>query len=279
MTPDRPCTAYFKVSENFTAKQLFDSFLCIGIAASAVRCLQRRPTGEVVATFSKAEQRDLFLQNSPLIQLRRYSTYLDNCDPLIYLTIYDAPYELPDSAIEHRLRPFCKVASRRCGKLNGYSDTFNGLRHYRVSLYPGKSIPRSTSLGTVRTAFASIDTIGHTARNCEKAMLCCICKSPEHKAIDCPLSWYRRPARVESHEDVSFNNHDPRSPPYPDREGSPRPPQDVNNVTEAAGGDDHGPRDGEVKDGEDNGLEETGSIEELEVEVAATPPTPSSTGL
>ena len=31
-------------------------------------------------------------------------------------------------------------------------------------------------------------------------MWCCICKSEEHKAIDCPLSWYRCPA---SHRDAA----------------------------------------------------------------------------
>ena len=318
VTPDRPCTAYFKVTEHFTSKQIFDSFLRIGIAASAVRCLQRRPTGEVVVTFSNAEQRDLFLQKSPLIARHHYPTHIDDCDPLIYLTIYDAPYELPDSAIEHRLRPFCKVASRRRGKLNGFSDTCNGLRHYRISLYPGRSVPCYLRFGKFQLRFYhngqtktcrkcsspdhiardcensfcfNCDTIGHTARNCENPMLCCICKSPEHKAIDCPLSWYRRPARVESSEDVSSTNHDAGGPPDPDPESSPRSPQDVNDATGAAEADDPGPRDseindvkdgavsdGEASDGEVNDGAEVNGSTE-NVEVAATPPTPFDASL
>lgn len=102
VTPDRPCTAFFKVSEQYTAKQLFDSFSRIGIPASAVRCLQCKPTGEVIVTFSNADYHARFLQHSPLIECRRFATHPDS-DPLVFLTVYDAPYELPDSAIEHRL--------------------------------------------------------------------------------------------------------------------------------------------------------------------------------
>ena len=117
VTPDRPCTAYFNVSEDFTSRMFFESFSRIGIAPSGFRCLQRRPTGEVMVTFSKPEYRDKFLQDSPLIERRRYATHLDDCDLLIFLTVYDAPYELPDSAIEHCLWPYCKVVSRHRGKL------------------------------------------------------------------------------------------------------------------------------------------------------------------
>lgn len=102
VTPDRPCTAFFKVSEQYTTKQLFDSFSRIGIPASAVRCLQRKPTGEVIVTFSNTDYRARFLQHSPLIERCRFATHPDS-DLLVFLTVYDAPYELPDSAIEHRL--------------------------------------------------------------------------------------------------------------------------------------------------------------------------------
>lgn len=134
VTPDRPCTAFFKVSEIYTAKQLFDSFSRIGIPASAVRCLHRKPKGEVIVTSSNADYHALFLQHSPLIQRHRYATHPDS-DPPVFLTIYDAPYELPDSPIEHRLQPYCKIYSRRRGRLQGYPDTCNGLRHYRTSLH------------------------------------------------------------------------------------------------------------------------------------------------
>ena len=111
-TPDRPCTAFFKPPGEYSAKHIFDSLLRTRIAANAVRCLHKRSTSEVVITFSKPEYREHFLQHSPSIERRCFPTHPDS-EPLVFLIIYDAPYELSDDAIEHRLRPFCKVFSCR----------------------------------------------------------------------------------------------------------------------------------------------------------------------
>ena len=53
MMPDRPYTAFFSaLSSSFTAKDIFDALLTGGIPASAVRCLQRSPNGNVLITFA-----------------------------------------------------------------------------------------------------------------------------------------------------------------------------------------------------------------------------------
>lgn len=187
--------------------------------------MQKRPTGEVIITFSKPEYREHFLQHSPLIERRKYPTHPAS-GPLVFLTVYDAPYELSDDAIEYRLRPFCKVFSRRRGKVHGFPDVCNGLRHYRVRLE--QSVPCYMRFGKFQLRFYhdlqtktcrkcnssrhlarecnnsfcfNCDTVGHTAKDCTKGMLCCICKSPEHKAIDCRFSWYRRPTSYHDHQD------------------------------------------------------------------------------
>lgn len=262
VTPDRPCTAYFKAPEQVTAKQLFDSFREIGIAANAVRCLQRRGTGEFVVTFSNADQRAHFLQHSPLIERRRYATHPEDSAPLLYLTVFDAPHELPDSAIEHRLRPYCTVYSRRRGRIQGYPDTCNGLRHFRISLHDrcvpcylrfGKYQLRFYHDGQIKTCRKcgsshhlardctnqvcfNCDERGHTAKDCESPMLCCICKSRDHKAIDCRFSWYRRPTRVQVDDGDSAT--DAPSAERPRR--CPEPPQTVevgNTAEDNAGAD------------------------------------------
>lgn len=215
--PTRPCSAFFKVGEDVTSKQIFDSFWNSGIPVEAVRCLQRKPSGEVVVTFSTAQYRDLFRQHSPLIERQKYPTHPDS-DPLVFLTIYDAPHELPDSAIEHRLEPFCKVYSHRRGKVQGYPNACNGICHYRISMF--QSVPCYLRFGRFQVRFyhdgqqktcrkcgspdqLALDcensvcfncvSIGHTSRDCVEAMRCCICKSTGHKVVDCPLSWYRHP--------------------------------------------------------------------------------------
>lgn len=67
VTPDCPLTCFFHVNEQVTSNDLFDSFLRDGILTAAVRCLQRKPTGEVLVSFSKAEYASRFLQRSTLI--------------------------------------------------------------------------------------------------------------------------------------------------------------------------------------------------------------------
>lgn len=57
VTPDRPCTAFFKPPGEYSAKHIFDNLLRTGIAANAVSCF-----------FTKPEYCEHFLQHSPLIE-------------------------------------------------------------------------------------------------------------------------------------------------------------------------------------------------------------------
>ena len=106
---------FFQANEQLTAKDLFDSFLRDGIQTTAVRCFQRKPTGEGLVTFSTAECTNGFLQHSTfIVRCNRYLTR-PSTGALVFLPIYDAPYEMPDSAIEERLKPYCKVFTSRRG--------------------------------------------------------------------------------------------------------------------------------------------------------------------
>lgn len=59
-------------------------------------------------------------------------------------------------------------------------------------------------------------------------MRCCICKATQHKAIDCPLSWYRRPV-LEREPTAAENNSNPDPP---DANSNPEPP-DANSNPES----------------------------------------------
>ena len=125
VTPDRPCTAFFRAPEAST-KDIFDSLLTDGIPANSVRCLLRKQTGETLITFSKEEFCVQFLEKSAFyLRNRPYPTHPERAE-LTFLTICDAPHELPDSAIEECLKPYCSVFSHRRGKLQGYRDVHNG---------------------------------------------------------------------------------------------------------------------------------------------------------
>ena len=229
VTPDRPCTAFFRAGSLITSKHILDSLRGDGIPPNAVRCLQRKPTGEVLITFTTAEYCRQFLDNSAFFVrsygYRRGYPAHPAAGELTFVTIYDAPFEMPDSAIEERLKPYCTVYTRRMGKLQGHSDINNGLRHFRVELK--STIPCYLRFGKFQLRFYhdgqqktcrrcgaadhiardcanevcfNCDEIGHQSKSCPQKMRCCICKSEEHLAIDCPLSWYRRPA---SHRDAA----------------------------------------------------------------------------
>ena len=217
--PDRPYTAFFTApSAAFTTKDIFDALLTDGIPASAVRCLQRSPNGNVLITFASKRYRDLFLRRSSFIVRRgRYVTH-PGSRRLLFVTIYDAPHELPDSAIEHRLSKYGRIFSSRRGKVPGYPDVFNGLRHLRMDIdshipcflrfgkfqirikYDGQPTTcrrcgsREHLFKDCRNEICfNCDCIGHHSRMCPEDMRCCICKVEGHLAIDCQHSWYRRP--------------------------------------------------------------------------------------
>ena len=57
----------------------------------------------------------------------------------LFLTVYDAPQQLPDSALEECLNRIAGFLHPH-GKVYGYPNAFNGIRHYRVKL-DGNPIP------------------------------------------------------------------------------------------------------------------------------------------
>ena len=104
VTPDRPLIAYFNLHDkNTSTKPIFDSLISIGIQANAVRCLQRSHTGRVEITFSSSRYRERFLSRSSFVVNQRPVVVHPEHSPVTFVTVYDAPYELPDPALEYRL--------------------------------------------------------------------------------------------------------------------------------------------------------------------------------
>jgi len=225
--PDRPCSAFFNLPEHFTTtKDIFDGLLRDGFPASSVRCLQRLPNDGVLVSFSSEEVRNRFLRKSSLIIRKRVSVAHPASRRLTYVNVYDAPYELPDSAIEERLKAYGRVFSHRRGKCQEFPDIFNGVHHLRIALeddipcflrfgrfqvrvkYNNQpktcrkcNSPDHLAKDCQNTICFNCDTIGHLSRDCPDGMRCCMCKSLEHVAVDCPHSWYRRPQQIDPGND------------------------------------------------------------------------------
>ena len=121
VTPDRPCTAFFTLEDTtVTSKQIFDSLIPDGIPASAVRCLQRAPNGTVHISFSNSDFRDLFVNKSSFIVANRTTVPHPARAKLVFVTVYDAPYELPDTALDHRLKKYGRIYFSRRGRVQGF---------------------------------------------------------------------------------------------------------------------------------------------------------------
>lgn len=80
-----------------------------GFITNHIRCLQRKPSGEIYVTFCTADLHDKFIQQRCFSLTGKPHAANDADGSTVFLTIYDAPYELLDTTIIHPLRPFCEV--------------------------------------------------------------------------------------------------------------------------------------------------------------------------
>lgn len=108
ITPDRPCTAYFHCGSFADSAAVFDALTRQDFPPQSIRCLQRRPSGEMLITFATSALKDAFVRNNAF-RIQNQAFAIDDEDrPITFLNIYDAPYELPDPAIEARLAADCR---------------------------------------------------------------------------------------------------------------------------------------------------------------------------
>ena len=132
VTPDRPCTAYFNSGVFEDSSAVFQALRTQGFPIEAIRCLQRKPTGDMLITFANARRKNSFLEKN-VMQIRHCRFAINDEDrQLTYLNIYDAPHELSENALIRRLEPYCEVVDYRRGRYPTNKSVFNGNRHYRV---------------------------------------------------------------------------------------------------------------------------------------------------
>ena len=194
-------------------------------------------------TFSTSEYRDLFLRKSSFIRRHRNSS--STCT---FVVVYDTPFELSDEALAHRLSRYGSVLGFRRCNLQGYEGIKNGTRVARMELSEsipsflrfGRKLLRVKHEGQVPTCRKchlpdhvakvcpnvicfNCDQLGHTFSDCKEEIKCSICKEDGHYAIDCKLSWWRRPEKVDT------GDNDAAPAPLPESRPSqslPQPPPD-----------------------------------------------------
>ena len=216
--PERPLTAFFRPRSFLPAEDVFSALSEAGIDGSNISCIQRQSSGDILLTFRQKSFKDDFLKKS-FLSVRGSPFALQDVDrPLTYLQVFDAPHEMPDTAIISRLSKYCDVISHRRGmfRFEGWENVQDGVRHYRVQIKQpipsfmrfGKALVHFRYEGQPRTCrhchqtghiaktchtviCYNCEQTGHLANDCPEPLLCNICKSDEHKAKDCPFSWSR----------------------------------------------------------------------------------------
>lgn len=208
-TPKRPLSASFTPLRFTSVWTVFEALTNAEINTQEVKCLQRKMNGEVVITFNSAAAKENFVRKNSL----RINDDIFAIDrPLIFLTIYVAPFELSDLAIIKRLQPYCEVTHYLRGKFDFLPEVYNGLRHYRVQAV--KSIPSFLRFGKYQILLKHDDqqptcrrcnlaghfsnacpnkicfnceNIGHEANMCPTPKLCSLCKSDYTSALIAPI--------------------------------------------------------------------------------------------
>lgn len=132
--PDQPCSACFYTHDYIPTKDIRKNLERDGVRMRDVRCLQRKPNNEVMITFTRKAVYDHFLAVTSFRVCRKSYFVRSASTPYTFQTVYDAPHELPDSAIHARLAPHCTVRSGRWGKCQENQEIFNGICHYQVEL-------------------------------------------------------------------------------------------------------------------------------------------------
>ena len=238
-----------------TAAEVLKALNNDGFTTNHIRCLQRKPSGEIYVTFWTADLHDKFIQQRSFSLTGKPHVANDADGSTVFLTIYDAPYELPDTAIIHRLQPIDEVLWYRRGSFRAHDGAFIGLCHFHVRVLNAipsylcfsKLLLRLSHDGQVPT-FRRCNHRGHlasacgnsvcfdcdglrnTTHDCVKPMYRCICKSGQHLTRSCSFS-YHRPVSpraspvVDLEEDLAMSDDSVENSPAVDLEShSPHPP-------------------------------------------------------
>ena len=64
VTPERPCTAYFNSDIFADSNAVFGALKTQGFPTKAIRCLQRKPSGDMLITFANARVKDAFVEKN-----------------------------------------------------------------------------------------------------------------------------------------------------------------------------------------------------------------------
>ena len=130
------------------AKTILDRITSMGVMQNHVKCIQRIHSGQIEVTFSTVADHDLFLSKAALALGSPQSfAHIPSNSSAIYVTVHNAPWELPDNLLMARLRKYGLVYScRRAFNQSLLPEKVHDGRHVlRMSVH--RDIPSFLKVG------------------------------------------------------------------------------------------------------------------------------------
>ena len=159
---------------------------------AVVRSVQRKVSNNSwVVTFVDKDVKENLIRN-PVLRIKNAYVFVTDADAeTVFVKIYEACDEMPDTVIIGRLAHYGRILSfrRDVGQVTG---KLNGIRTARMRLYA--HIPSSVRIAgeTIHISYASQPRTcrrcggqGHEAYGC-RDIRCFNCGEPGHRADDCP---------------------------------------------------------------------------------------------
>lgn len=215
----RPCSARFTLHDNtIDSREILGRIVATGVPRAHIKCIQRFRSGQVDVTFTRTDSRDLFLSKAAITIRQRTTRPRPAWQTGTFVTVWDAPWELPDELISRRLQEYGEVHSNR----RAYNQSLlpekvhDGRRVLRMSIARG--IPPFMKIGPflVRIFYTDQPRVcwkcespehigrecphpfcfychlsGHKAYSCDQHIKCSLCKAENHLAIHCSYNWGR----------------------------------------------------------------------------------------
>ena len=201
----------FSVDTVCSSQDIIVGFDAAGIDVDEILSIQRRASNNTwVVSFRSPDAKNAAL-GVPLVKISGCTVFLGDCENRIQIIkIYEAPTELPDTALIGRLSHYGKVFSFRRDMVA--DNIYNGVRTARMRLnlaipptifvagellriwYPSqpKMCRRCGDTGHVAAKCSSVrcfncEAPGHRQEDCKSPRLCSICLSQEHNISACPF--------------------------------------------------------------------------------------------
>ena len=190
---NRDLSVTFSGDGNFTSADIMDALEDRDFDVCAVvRSVQRKVSNNSwVVTFVDKDVKENLIRN-PVLRIKNSYVFVTDADAeTVFVKIYEACDEMPDTVIIGRLAHYGRILSfrRDVGQVTG---KLNGIRTARMRLYA--HIPSSVRIAgeTIHISYASQPRTcrrcggqGHEAYGC-RDIRCFNCGEPGHRADDCP---------------------------------------------------------------------------------------------